>query len=51
MGLDKWMTAIWMLANCKNGISSYELAKSSWRSPELGMVYASSNPRSYEGQP
>jgi len=27
LGLDKWMSAIWMLANCKNGISSYELAK------------------------
>jgi transposase-like protein len=27
IGLDKWMTAIWMLANCKNGISSYEIAK------------------------
>jgi transposase-like protein len=27
IGLDKWMMAIWMLANCKNGISSYELAK------------------------
>ena len=27
LGLDKWMTAFWMLANCKNGISSYELAK------------------------
>ena len=27
LGLDKWMGAIWMLANCKNGISSYELAK------------------------
>jgi transposase-like protein len=25
--LDKWLTAIWLLANCKNGISSYELAK------------------------
>lgn len=25
--LDKWMLAFWMLANCKNGISSYELAK------------------------
>jgi transposase-like protein len=25
--LDKWMTAFWMLCNCKNGISSYELAK------------------------
>jgi len=27
IGLDKWMMAIWLLANCKNGISSYELAK------------------------
>lgn len=27
LGLDKWMIAFWMLANCKNGISSYELAK------------------------
>ncbi len=27
LSLDKWMIAIWMLANCKNGISSYELAK------------------------
>ena len=25
IGLDKWMTAFWMLTNCKNGISSYEL--------------------------
>jgi len=25
IGLDKWMTAVWMICNCKNGISSYEL--------------------------
>ncbi|MGD1105416.1 MAG: IS1595 family transposase [Terracidiphilus sp.] len=25
MGLDKWMTAVWMICNCKNGISSYEI--------------------------
>jgi transposase-like protein len=25
MGLDKWMAAVWMICNCKNGISSYEL--------------------------
>ena len=25
--MDKWMTAVWMLTACKNGISSYELAK------------------------
>lgn len=27
IGLDKWLPALWMLANCKNGVSSYELAR------------------------
>ncbi len=27
IGLDKWLCAMWMLANCKNGISSYEVAR------------------------
>jgi len=27
IGLDKWLPALWLLANCKNGISSYELAR------------------------
>jgi len=27
IGLDKWMTALWLLSNCKNGISSCELAR------------------------
>ena len=25
LGLDKWLMATWMIANCKNGISSYEI--------------------------
>ncbi|HUV68627.1 MAG TPA: IS1595 family transposase [Terracidiphilus sp.] len=25
IGLDKWLPVVWMLANCKNGISSYEI--------------------------
>jgi hypothetical protein len=25
ISLDKWLLAMWMLANCKNGMSSYEL--------------------------
>lgn len=25
IGLDKWLTALWMIVNCKNGISSYEI--------------------------
>jgi transposase-like protein len=28
LGMDKWMIAVWMLVNCKNGISSYEIARS-----------------------
>lgn len=28
IGLDKWFTAIWLIANAKNGISSYELHRS-----------------------
>jgi transposase-like protein len=28
IGLDKWLTAMWMLANCKNGVSSHELGRS-----------------------
>jgi transposase-like protein len=25
--LDKWLTAVWLVVNCKNGISSYELMR------------------------
>ena len=25
IGLDKWLTAMWMMANCKNGASSWEM--------------------------
>jgi transposase-like protein len=27
IGLDKWMVAFWMLANCRNGVSSYEIMR------------------------
>jgi transposase-like protein len=27
IGLDKWFVAMWMLANCKNGVSSYEVGR------------------------
>jgi transposase-like protein len=37
ISLDKWLIALWMIVNCKNGISSYEVAatvgvtqKSAW---------------------
>ena len=32
LGLDKWLTALWMLCNCKNGVSSHEIAR------ELGIA-------------
>ncbi len=25
VGLDKWLAAMWMVVNCKNGVSSYEI--------------------------
>src|SRR2546426_5508906 len=27
LGLDKWLPAVWMIANCKNGISSHEVGR------------------------
>src|SRR4051812_29092225 len=27
LGLEKWLPALWLLTGCKNGISSYELAR------------------------
>jgi transposase-like protein len=27
IGLDKWLVALWMLVNCRNGISSYEVGR------------------------
>ena len=27
IGLDKWLTAMWLITNCKNGVSSYEVAR------------------------
>ncbi len=28
LGLDKWLPALWLIANAKNGVSSYEIARS-----------------------
>jgi transposase-like protein len=27
IGLDKWFVAMWLVANCKNGVSSHEIAR------------------------
>lgn len=26
LGMDKWLPVVWLISNCKNGISSYEVA-------------------------
>ena len=28
VGLDKWLAAMWLVVNCKNGVSSYEIHRS-----------------------
>jgi transposase-like protein len=35
IALDKWLIALWMLVNCKNGVSSYEISRA------LGMTQKS----------
>ena len=40
IGLDKWLTAIWLVANCEK-ISSYELARVLECDPAYGVVHAS----------
>ncbi len=40
LGLEKWFPALWLLTNCKNGISSYELGPRAWRDPEDRVVHA-----------
>ncbi len=27
LSLGKWLTAVWLISNCKNGVSSYEIAR------------------------
>ena len=27
LGLDKWLTTMWQVVNCKNGVSSYEISR------------------------
>jgi transposase-like protein len=27
IGIEKWLTAMWLISNCRNGVSSYEIAR------------------------
>lgn len=43
--LEKWLVVIWMISNCRNGVSSYEIAHTigvtqNWRDSKIGMVHA-----------
>jgi transposase-like protein len=49
LSLDKWFVAIWMVANCKNGISSYEMARARHHA-KVGLAYEPPYPPRYEGR-
>jgi len=40
ISLKKWLPAMWLLVNCKNGISSYELAKALGTTQKNSVVHA-----------
>jgi transposase-like protein len=58
IGLDKWLTAMWMVANCKNGVSSWELhrslgvtQKTAWfMRHRIGLALAVDTPHKMGGQ-
>ena len=39
VGLDKWTTAIWLVVNCKNGISSLEMSRHLGVTQKTAMVH------------
>ena len=43
LGLDKWLPAVWLIANSKNGISSHELGRALGVTQKSGVVYAASH--------
>ena len=47
LSLSKWLPAVWMIANAKNGISSYEIARGLGVSPKDSLVYDAQNPLGY----
>ena len=47
LGLDKWMCAFWMICNCKNGVSSCEIARVSGHHPKVRMVHDASHPQGH----
>ena len=43
LGLDKWLTAMWMVVNSKNGVSSWEIQPFSKDHAKVRIVHGSQN--------
>ncbi len=50
LGLEKWLPVMWMVANCKNGVSSWEIHRALGITAKDGMVYVASYPFGHEGR-
>ena len=48
--VEKWLTAMWMVANCKNGVSSYEIARDLGVTQKTAWFMLAPDPRSDAGQ-
>lgn len=47
LGLDKWLTATWLVVNCKNGVSSMEIHRALNVTQKNSLVHGSQNPRCF----
>ena len=50
IALDKWLLAMWMLANCKNGVSAATKSSRDRDQPEVCLVHASAHPACLAGR-
>ena len=41
IGLDKWIVAVWLVVNCKNGVSSYEIGRHLGVTQKFSLVHES----------
>ena len=50
LGLDKWFSAIWMISNCKNGVSSYEIHRAIGVTQKTAWFMPSPHPPRHAGR-
>jgi hypothetical protein len=43
LGLDKWLVAMWLVANCKNEYQQLRDCAGAWHHSKDGMVYGTEN--------